>query len=133
MDFEAIKKAAEGYQPAMVKFLRDMIAIPSESCEEKGVVHRIAEEMKALGYDKVEFDKLGNVIGWMGEGDKIIALDSHVDTVGIGNRDNWEALSGLRNRRYHLRPRRLRSGGRHGLRHLRRQDHEGSGPHPRRL
>ena len=91
MDFEAIKKAAEGYQPAMVKFLRDMIAIPSESCEEKGVVHRIAEEMKALGYDKVEFDKLGNVIGWMGEGDKIIALDSHVDTVGIGNRDNWEA------------------------------------------
>ena len=91
MDFEAIKKAAEGYKPAMVKFLRDMIAIPSESCEEKGVVHRIAEEMKALGYDKVEFDKLGNVIGWMGEGDKIIALDSHVDTVGIGNRDNWEA------------------------------------------
>ena len=91
MDFEAIKKAAEGYQPAMVKFLRDMISIPSESCEEKGVVHRIAEEMKALGYDKVEFDKLGNVIGWMGEGDKIIALDSHVDTVGIGNRDNWEA------------------------------------------
>ena len=32
MDFEAIKKAAEGYKPAMVKFLRDMIAIPSESC-----------------------------------------------------------------------------------------------------
>lgn len=70
MDFEAIKKAAEGYKPAMVKFLRDMIAIPSESCEEEGVVNRIAEEMKALGYDKVEFDKLGNVIGWMGSGDQ---------------------------------------------------------------
>ena len=91
MDFEAIKKAAEGYKPAMVKFLRDMIAIPSESCEEEGVVKRIAEEMKALGYDKVEFDKLGNVIGWMGSGDKIIAIDSHIDTVGIGNIENWEA------------------------------------------
>ena len=91
MDFEAIKKAAEGYKPAMVKFLRDMIAIPSESCEEEGVVKRIAEEMKALGYDKVEFDKLGNVIGWMGSGDKIIAIDSHIDTVGIGNINNWEA------------------------------------------
>ena len=91
MDFEAIKKAAEGYKPAMVKFLRDMIAIPSESCEEEGVVKRIAEEMKALGYDKVEFDKLGNVIGWMGSGDKIIAIDSHIDTVGIGNISNWEA------------------------------------------
>ena len=91
MDFEAIRKAAEGYKPAMVKFLRDMIAIPSESCEEEGVVKRIAEELKSLGYDKVEFDKLGNVIGWMGEGDKIIAIDSHIDTVGIGNINNWEA------------------------------------------
>ena len=36
MDFEAIKKAAQGYQADMTRFLRDMIAIPSESCEEKG-------------------------------------------------------------------------------------------------
>ena len=90
MDFEAIKKAAQAYGPDMTRFLRDMIAIPSESCEEKGVAHRIAEEMKKLGYDKVEFDALGNVIGWMGSGDKIIAIDSHIDTVGIGNRDNWD-------------------------------------------
>ena len=81
MDCSSIRNAAEAYKPAMVKFLRDMIAIPSESCEEEGVVKRIAEELKALGYDKVEFDKLGNVIGWMGTGDKIIALDSHIDTV----------------------------------------------------
>ena len=33
MDFAAIRNAAEAYKPAMVKFLRDMIAIPSESCE----------------------------------------------------------------------------------------------------
>ena len=91
MDFEAIKKAAEGYRADMSRFLRDMIAIPSESCEEEGVVKRIAEEMNKLGYDKVEFDKLGNVIGWMGSGDKIIAIDSHIDTVGIGNINNWEA------------------------------------------
>ena len=63
MDFEAIKKAAQDYRPAMVKFLRDMIAIPSESCEEEGVARRIAQELESLGYDKVEFDKLGNVIG----------------------------------------------------------------------
>ena len=89
MNYDAIKKAAEGYKADMVKFLRDMIAIPSESCEEEGVVKRIAAEMEKLGYDKVEFDKLGNVIGWMGTGDKIIAIDSHIDTVGIGNRENW--------------------------------------------
>ena len=76
MNYDAIKKAAEGYKADMVKFLRDMIAIPSESCEEEGVVKRIAAEMEKLGYDKVEFDKLGNVIGWMGTGDKIIAPTS---------------------------------------------------------
>lgn len=89
MDFEAIKSAAENYRADMSQFLRDMIAIPSESCGEKDVVARIRAEMEKLAFDKVEVDGLGNVIGWMGEGDRIIALDSHIDTVGIGNRDNW--------------------------------------------
>lgn len=91
MDFEAIKKAAQGYRADMSRFLRDMISHPSESCEEKEVVMCIKAEMEKLGYDKVEIDGLGNVIGWMGEGEKIIAIDSHIDTVGIGNINNWEA------------------------------------------
>ena len=91
LDYEAIKKAAEGYKEDMVRFLREMISHPSESCEEKEVVACIKAEMEKLGFDKVEVDGLGNVIGWIGEGDKIIAIDSHIDTVGIGNRDNWTA------------------------------------------
>ena len=90
MNFEKIKQAAEGYRENMSRFLRDMIAIPSESCDEEGVIRRIAKELESLGYDKVEIDKLGNVIGWLGQGDKIIAIDSHIDTVGIGNRKNWK-------------------------------------------
>ncbi|MBE5784894.1 MAG: M20/M25/M40 family metallo-hydrolase, partial [Clostridiales bacterium] len=90
MDFDAIKKAAEGYIPAMSKFLRDLIAIPSESCEEGGVIRRTIAEMEALGYDKAEIDPEGNALGWMGSGDKIIAFDGHIDTVGIGNIANWE-------------------------------------------
>ncbi|MBD5169509.1 MAG: YgeY family selenium metabolism-linked hydrolase [Oscillibacter sp.] len=90
MDFEAIKKAAQGYQADMSNFLRAMISHPSESCEEKEVVMCIKAEMEKLGYDKVEIDGLGNVIGWMGTGEKIIAIDSHIDTVGIGNINNWE-------------------------------------------
>ncbi|MBP6484216.1 MAG: M20/M25/M40 family metallo-hydrolase, partial [Rhodoferax sp.] len=90
VDFVAIKAAAEGYKADMSRFLRDMIAIPSESCDEEKVVKRIAAEMEKLGYDKVEIDGLGNVIGWMGDGDKIIAIDSHIDTVGIGNINNWD-------------------------------------------
>ena len=90
-DYEAIKKAAESYKDDMVRFLRAMISHPSESCEEKEVVACIKAEMEKLGFDKVEVDGLGNVIGWMGEGEKIIAIDSHIDTVGIGNRENWTA------------------------------------------
>ncbi|MDZ5010787.1 YgeY family selenium metabolism-linked hydrolase, partial [Clostridium perfringens] len=42
MDFKNIKVKAEGYKVQMTKFLRDLVAIPGESCEEKGVVNRIA-------------------------------------------------------------------------------------------
>ena len=90
MDFEAIKRAAEGYRDDMSKFLRDLIAIPSESCEEEGVIKRTIVEMERLGFDKAEIDPEGNALGWMGQGDKIIAFDGHIDTVGIGNINNWE-------------------------------------------
>ncbi|MFI3312841.1 MAG: YgeY family selenium metabolism-linked hydrolase, partial [Eubacteriales bacterium] len=89
MNYDAIKQAAKAYEKDMTKFLRDMIAIPSESCEEEGVVKRIIAEMEAVGFDKAEIDGLGNAIGWMGDGEKIIAIDSHIDTVGIGNIANW--------------------------------------------
>ncbi|MDD3346960.1 YgeY family selenium metabolism-linked hydrolase [Oscillibacter sp.] len=91
MDFEAIKAAAEGYRADMSRFLRDMISHPSESCGEREVVSCIKAEMEKVGFDSVEIDGLGNVIGWIGDGDRIIAIDSHIDTVGVGNRANWEA------------------------------------------
>ena len=53
MDFEAIKAAARGYQADMTRFLREMISHPSESCEEREVVHCIKAEMERLGYDNV--------------------------------------------------------------------------------
>ena len=74
MDYSAIKKAAEGYQPAMTKFLRDLIAIPSESCGEDGVVRRAVAEMEALGFDKAWIDPQGNAMGLMGTGEKLIAF-----------------------------------------------------------
>ena len=90
LDYSAIKQAAENAKSEMSRFLREMISHPSESCEEEAVVRCIKAEMEKVGFDKVEIDGLGNVIGWMGEGEKIIAIDSHVDTVGIGNRANWK-------------------------------------------
>ena len=66
MDFEAIKKAAQGYQADMTRFLRDMIAIPSESCEEKGVANRIEELNEMHGAYNVEEAKLDHNLHMLG-------------------------------------------------------------------
>ncbi|MDO4788345.1 MAG: YgeY family selenium metabolism-linked hydrolase [Johnsonella sp.] len=89
MDFNKIKSAAEAYEKDMVAFLRDLVKIPGESAGEKGHIERIAKEMKALGFDRVDIDPMGNVLGYMGSGKTLIAFDGHVDTVGIGNKANW--------------------------------------------
>ena len=90
MDFNAIKKAAAGYEKDMTKFLRDLVAIPGESCGEEGVIKRIEKEMKDLGFDKVVIDPMGNVLGYMGTGKTLIAYDAHIDTVGLGELSNWK-------------------------------------------
>ncbi len=86
---EEILKLAEQYKDDISKFLRDMIAIPSESCDEEKVVLRIKEEMEKVGFDKVEIDPMGNILGYMGHGKHLIAMDAHIDTVGIGDINNW--------------------------------------------
>ena len=90
MDFNAVKKAAEGCKADMTKFLRDLVAIPGESCGEEGVVKRIAQEMEKVGFDKVEIDPMGNVLGYMGGGRTLIGYDAHIDTVGLGELSNWK-------------------------------------------
>lgn len=89
MDFQAIKTAAEGYRADMTKFLRDLVKFPGESCGEKEHIMRIKEEMEKVGFDKVEIDPMGNILGYMGNGETLIGFDAHIDTVGIGNRANW--------------------------------------------
>ncbi len=89
MDYKLIKEKAESYKEDMTLFLRDLIRLPGESCGEKEVVLRIEEEMKKVGFDEVQIDPMGNVLGFMGEGETLIGYDAHIDTVAVGNKDNW--------------------------------------------
>ncbi|MHC6178688.1 YgeY family selenium metabolism-linked hydrolase [Clostridium sp. JNZ X4-2] len=86
---EKILELAKKYKPEISRFLRDMAAIPSESCGEEKVILRIKEEMEKVGFDKVDIDPMGNVLGYIGHGKHIIAMDAHIDTVGIGDRNLW--------------------------------------------
>jgi putative selenium metabolism hydrolase len=67
-----------------------MIRIPSESCREEKVILRIKEEMEKAGFDRVEIDPMGNVLGYIGHGSRLIAMDAHIDTVGVGNPNTWD-------------------------------------------
>jgi len=32
---------------------------------------------------------MGNILGYIGKGKHLIAMDAHIDTVGVGNLSNW--------------------------------------------
>ncbi len=75
---------------SIVRFLREICAIPSMESQLGAVGERIAAEMKSLGFDEVRFDKMGNILGRTGSGSRVLVYDSHIDTVGIGDRSAWQ-------------------------------------------
>ena len=46
--------------------------------------------MEALNYDEVVVDAMGNVVGRIGTGRKVIMFDSHVDTVRVDEESEWD-------------------------------------------
>ncbi len=87
---EVLKQRVQAERESIIQFMRDICAIPSMDGQIGPVGERIQAEMRKLGYDEVRFDKMGNTIGRIGDGPKVIVYDSHIDTVGIGNPDDWE-------------------------------------------
>ena len=85
-----IEKLAEEMNSDVEGFLRDIIAIKSTSMEEEEVVKRIREEMETLDFDEIIIDKMGNILGRVGNGEHVFAYDGHIDTVDVGQEDNWE-------------------------------------------
>lgn len=85
-----IKEKVQAAKDDIKQFMLDICAIPSMDSQLKAVGDRIAQEMNKLGYDEVRFDKMGNIMGRIGSGKKVIVYDSHIDTVGIGDPNLWE-------------------------------------------
>lgn len=90
LNFKQILGKAQEYKKEISSFLRDLISIPGESCKEEGVIKRIKEEMEKVGFDKIEIDKMGNIMGFIGHGKHLIGMDAHIDTVGIGDKTLWK-------------------------------------------
>ena len=81
---------ARELETALASFMQDIIRIPSLSSREAGVIERIRLEMLRVGFDEVNVDPMGNLIGRIGSGPFVIALDGHADTVDTGDLSLWD-------------------------------------------
>ncbi len=86
---EVIKSKVAERREEIIKFMREIVAIPSMEGQLKEVGERIGAEMTSLGFEEVRFDKMGNIMGRIGSGKRVIVYDSHIDTVGVGDPATW--------------------------------------------
>lgn len=87
--YKKIKELSEKYSDYTAQNLSKLIKIKSLSAQEKEVQLELKRQMQEAGFDEVRIDGLGNVIGKIGNGKKILAIDGHMDTVDMGNMQNW--------------------------------------------
>ena len=85
-----LKAYTEEHRRSVVGFLRDICRIPSMDSQIRQVGERIGEEMERLGFDEVRFDRMGNILGRIGDGPVSVMFDSHIDTVGLGDESAWQ-------------------------------------------
>jgi putative selenium metabolism hydrolase len=71
--------------------LSKLVKIKSLSLGEKAVAEELKCQMIEAGFDEARIDNLGNVIGRIGNGKKVLAFDGHIDTVDVGNAANWNS------------------------------------------
>ena len=75
---------------SLLHFTERLVQTPSPSGQEGAVASLIMDEMRQLGYDHVEMDETGNVLGRIGSGvGPTLMFDSHMDTVEVADRDAW--------------------------------------------
>lgn len=85
-----VQQFIEFHREEIINFMREICAIPSMDSQIEAVGKRIGAEMQKLGFAEVRFDKMGNILGRIGNGPKVLVYDSHIDTVGIGDPQQWQ-------------------------------------------
>jgi len=85
-----VLQLAKKYRDETAANLGRLVRIPSLSGQEREVNAELARQLREAGFDEVTIDPLGNVIGRLGHGPRVLAIDAHMDTVDVGDRANWE-------------------------------------------
>ena len=97
MTHSEVLQAARHLRDYAAETLSTIVRIPSFSGKEEAVCRSIESLCREAGFDEVRFDGLGSVIARVGTGPRTLAIDAHVDTVGVGDPSRWETdpFSGL--------------------------------------
>ena len=77
-------------QAELIALTQDLVRIKSLPGQEEQVIKLVERKMKAFGYDEVIIDSMGNLLGRIGQGEKAILFDSHVDTVDVNDTEKWD-------------------------------------------
>jgi len=84
-----VLQLAEKYRDYTARNLSRLVKIKSLTAREGEVAAELKKQMQDARFDEVRIDGLGNVLGWVGKGKRLLAVDAHIDTVDQGNLENW--------------------------------------------
>jgi len=91
--YNILRGKSTGLTDDVVSFAQKLIQTPSESLKESAVATLVADEMRAIGYDRVFTDEYGNVVGVLfgRESAPTVLLNSHMDTVNPMLPETWDS------------------------------------------
>jgi hypothetical protein len=74
IDTQRLSTLAHAYEREIVQFVRDLMAIPA--------IQRIRQEMEKVEFEEIRIDAVGDILGRIGSGKHVIAMDAHADPMG---------------------------------------------------
>jgi putative selenium metabolism hydrolase len=86
-----VLQLAEQYRDYTAQNLSRLVRIKSLTGGEKEMAAELKKQMREARFNDVRVDGLGNVLGRVGKGKRLLAIDAHIDTVDQGNLENWSA------------------------------------------
>lgn len=84
-----IRSLSDQYGVYTAENLARLTRIRSLSAKEGEVAAELKRQMEEAGFDEVRIDGIGNVVGKIGNGSKVLVFDGHIDTVDTGHLPNW--------------------------------------------
>lgn len=84
-----VASTAERYRDWTAENLAKIIQTPAMSTTEGPRIRLLEKMCVEAGCDEVRIDGLGNLMARVGSGPKKLAIDAHIDTVGVGDLTQW--------------------------------------------